>query len=806
MSNFNFKSKLKGDFQPNTPGRSLLRVRDKHISYALNMLLGWMFALSLMIGLVYLTILDTSLWDMAVMTFLGVLAASLVLYNKFTLAGFTAALCIFTFFAYRSLTGDEPSYFLIGQIYSLNQTWLFMSGEIGFTWALNDSTLRLIAFGISILSAVLMRLKFSYPVIFAVGAGVFLSVNIATPYGRHSAFFLLLLALFLIFIKRAKNSPKRVLILAPVCAAVIFLASITPMPDVTAGRRFLEDVYEDIYWIVREPFMPRYFSAGWLGFEMRDGRLGGNLNQSGDFIMWVFADEPVYLAALTQNIYTGQAWMSHRDEEEFIPRIEPDFTGMRNFELDGYLGNTLMVFDDNMGYAAQQRRLVINIGRARTGTIFRPPNTLRMNIYGDYEILQRGMDLRVAPVFRRNAVYSFIHYTVDMEDPFIQEALLNSHRGFYEAQLIEMRQGGLEAVGAGYTNIMDMITSTIFENIRIPYAQYVHANYTSLPVTLPDRVAEHTFTIVEGYETDFERATAIMNYLRSIPYSLTPGDVPYDRDFVDYFLFDVREGYCTYHATAMAVMARIIGIPSRYNIGFMLPEQQAGDGFFAVFGVNAHAWAELYFEGVGWVVFEATPPYLWNLPYDGSPFEFPSEWDDWWIDEYYEMEWMMYLMGQDIEVGTAMPVIGPQTQERTDVNPLIVVIVAAALALGSYMFIRKAEEDKRHRIIRGDEYRQSVLEGFKGLVELLDFYGLPMNPYESSISYAKRIEKMAPLAVMQLRTAAEIFSRARYSEIEINQFDANFIKNNYFNMYGKIKESGGKFKFFIHRYVKKLKG
>jgi len=792
--------------------QNILKLGEKNISYVLSMLLGWLFSLSLVSGLIYLTVLDTSFSQLAFMSFCGILFSAVIFYNKYTLVISAVAVGLFSFYAYDALTGYEPPLFLLERAWLLYETRQFITGEIVFNSALNNSTLWLLALSISTLSAILLRLKFSFPLIFAIGVGVFMSVNLASPTGLHWSFLLLVMTLMLILIARTGNSSARVLILAPVCAIVIAVAGLVPMPDVSAGRRMLEDIYEEVYWIVREPFMPRYFSSQWLGFEDRDGRLGGNLSPSGDFIMWVFADEPTYLAGATQNIYTGASWISSLDEYDFTHRYSPDFTGMRNFEFSSHPGQSgpgVFMIDDGFGYAAEQRRLSINIGRARTGTIFRPPNSIELDIYGDYEILQRGMDLRVAPVFRRNASYSFYHYSIDIENEYIQNTLLRSHRGFYRAQVDELRYE-LESSSPyrqmnSWSDVFTLSAIEIMEDVRIPYSDMVFANYTLLPVTLPERVIEHTFSIVEGYESDFERATAIKNYLRSMPYSLTPGYVPPDRDFVDYFLFDVREGYCTYFASAMAVMARVIGLPSRYNVGFMLPNYEAGEGFFAVYGVNAHAWAEIYFEGVGWVIFEATPPYLWNQPYGSGLTAFDTDWDDWWSEEYFEMEWFDYLLSLEDFAITTGGIAGPDREDAAQINPALVVALAFILFSGSYMFIKKSAEDKRHAVIRGDQYHAAVLEGFKGLVDLMSFYGLPMNMFESAIGYTKRIEKLAPLGAMQLRTAAEIFGRARYSNIEISEQDAEFIKRNYFLMYKKIQDSREqRVRFFVHRYIKRL--
>ena len=808
---------------------------EKNISYLLNTALSWLFALALMHGILFLTILDATVFEMAQMLLRVVIICAIIFYNKYTFAAFVLFVFGFAFYAYRSLTGDYPSEFLLEHIYTFNQTWLFMTGEVSFTRALNTSTLQLLSIGFGVISSLLLRLKFSYPFIFALGTGVFLSVNLAHPEGNHAAFGLLLVVLILIYIKRAKNSTKKVLSLAPICVLIVVLATAIPMPNIDEGRRILNEAYEEAFWIVRSPFMPRYFSTHWLGFEGRDGTLGGNLTQSGDFIMWVFADEPVYLTAVTKNIFTGRSWESRHADEYFLERYYPDFSAMRNLVLMEYMENFSpnLLWDrgtqqlipprdinaisyirhDEFWYVTQPRRVSINIGRARTGTIFTPPGSLALDIHSDnYTLLQRGQDLRVTPTFGRNMAYSLLFHTVDIENEFIQDVLARSHRGFYEQRLEEINERidiYKEASPLPPLLYYGVITRYIYENIRIPYANYVFENYMNLPDTLPERVKDLAHTIAEPYETDFERAMAIKNYLLELPYTLSPGDLPYGWDFVDHFLFDIRRGYCTHFASAMAVMSRAIGIPSRYNMGFMTPAE-SDNGLFRVYGLHAHAWAELYFEGVGWIIFEATPPYSPEVYYTYIPLGehgFMGYWDDYWMMyEYYEMYFLMQLMDGQFGGGAFVAPGGPAAAAagQTEINTPALIAIGLALALGTYIFIKKAEENRRHKIINGDEYNQAVREGFKGTIELLGLYGLPMQSHESAISYSKRIEKLSPLGSMQLRTTAEIFSRARYSKIEINKGDAEFIRKNYYTMYEKMKDGNNRVRFFVHRYIKKL--
>lgn len=107
---------------------------------------------------------------------------------------------------------------------------------------------------------------------------------------------------------------------------------------------------------------------------------------------------------------------------------------------------------------------------------------------------------------------------------------------------------------------------------------------------------------------DFERAMLVKREIeRRAKYNLNAEAIPPGRDAVETFLFDTQEGYCDLFASAMTVMARSIGIPARMVIGYYpLGNEQDADGRYIVKDPDKHAWAELFFEGHGWVVFDPT--------------------------------------------------------------------------------------------------------------------------------------------------------------------------------------------------------
>jgi transglutaminase-like putative cysteine protease len=130
--------------------------------------------------------------------------------------------------------------------------------------------------------------------------------------------------------------------------------------------------------------------------------------------------------------------------------------------------------------------------------------------------------------------------------------------------------------------------------------------YLSLPANLPQRVRDLAQQVAGDLPTGYDRARAIEAFLRTYPYNLDLPDPPTNRDLVDYFLFDLQEGYCDYYASAMVVMARAVGVPARLASGYAQGTFDHNLGQWVVTEKDGHSWVEVYFEGIGWVEFEPT--------------------------------------------------------------------------------------------------------------------------------------------------------------------------------------------------------
>ncbi len=131
-------------------------------------------------------------------------------------------------------------------------------------------------------------------------------------------------------------------------------------------------------------------------------------------------------------------------------------------------------------------------------------------------------------------------------------------------------------------------------------------SYFDLPEGLPQRVRDLALQLTMTQTTAYDKAAVLEAYLRQFPYSLDVPAPPMRRDAVDFFLFDLKTGYCDYFASAMVVMSRAAGLPARLVLGYSSGTFDAAQGKFIIRADNAHAWAEVYFPDVGWVEFEPT--------------------------------------------------------------------------------------------------------------------------------------------------------------------------------------------------------
>lgn len=140
------------------------------------------------------------------------------------------------------------------------------------------------------------------------------------------------------------------------------------------------------------------------------------------------------------------------------------------------------------------------------------------------------------------------------------------------------------------------------------YKEHILKYYTE-DVPLSPALKEKLDLLYSGSVSKFEKMKRLEAAMNHMKYTLDPPPVPDEINsssgFLDYFILEGDGGYCSYYATAFALLARSEGLPSRYVQGYRINADRKGT--YTVTSDMAHAWPEVYFEGKGWIIFEPTP-------------------------------------------------------------------------------------------------------------------------------------------------------------------------------------------------------
>ncbi|MFJ4208717.1 DUF3488 and DUF4129 domain-containing transglutaminase family protein [Paenarthrobacter sp. NPDC089675] len=290
-------------------------------------------------------------------------------------------------------------------------------------------------------------------------------------------------------------------------------------------------------------------------------------------------------------------------------------------------------------------------------------------------------------------------------------------------------------------------------------------DFLRIPGNLPGIVRETADKVTASAGNNYAKALAIQKYLRSgeFTYSLqAPVQNGYDGNGLSVLadFLSVKAGYCVHFSSAMAVMARAEGIPSRIAVGYapgrLTGESVAlvGQGSFPEFEVDArdaHAWPELYFEGLGWVPFEPTPS-RGVVPDYASESSVPGN---------------LSTNADEKDVPTAAPTPVPTAVPSPDAaipaagpvqsDPMPVILGATGAALLAAVFLASPRISRtvlrRRRLNRRRVPEDERPPGYQdpsashAWAELLDLaadYGLPSKPSETPRHFSARL-RSSPL-------------------------------------------------------------
>ena len=288
------------------------------------------------------------------------------------------------------------------------------------------------------------------------------------------------------------------------------------------------------------------------------------------------------------------------------------------------------------------------------------------------------------------------------------------------------------------------------------YPDEIEQYYLQLPDSLPDRIRMLSANITANATTPYEKVLAIGNNLSRFSYSLKADSPPEGTDAVEFFCFSEQSGACGDFATAMVVLLRAAGVPSRFCTGYRYGELDSNSGKYVVLVSNRHAWAEVYFPGYGWVEFEATPGSSSPRGIVGVEAFTGSGTTEIW-DPYMYLD--QYMTSPTVSSSSYQPSrVSLDTTSVALVWPFVFLGIGIPVAVIMYFifFRRKKTGDRRPS---STEYESEV---YAGMCELAGQVNLGPLPYQTPLEYCTELIAEFPLEKDSIQYILDAFLARRY--------------------------------------------
>lgn len=409
-------------------------------------------------------------------------------------------------------------------------------------------------------------------------------LNALSPVG----FLLVAAGLFAVFMLRLSGrhdeAPKRVLWIRLVLTVLAFalIGSLIPLAARAPQVAMLADAKESITCTAhrlrygRDPVLPE-----------GDFRRLGSFEPTEDVVLEVVMSEPdsYYLRGFVGSVYAYDRWLP-------VDRVALYDETDRFYWLHeaGFYGQTQM----------SRAALTVRPELPERIMTVRNLDASRAYVYAPYEVTNAPDALRPADGLGDDA---FVSRGLSGSDFYRFDVLSNQVREYTTtAGLLNEGLDDGEADSVAYLDEEAL------------YNNYVYDTYLEIPSSTYEVLAFLFGEREEGERPDYGRVKqAILSYLtKYFDYSET--GTPPTTDFAVEFLQGSREGYSVHFATAATLMFRYFGIPARYVEGYLITPDDVRDALansaVRLDGTHAHAWTEFYQDGVGWIPFETTPPYL----------------------------------------------------------------------------------------------------------------------------------------------------------------------------------------------------
>lgn len=315
--------------------------------------------------------------------------------------------------------------------------------------------------------------------------------------------------------------------------------------------------------------------------------------------------------------------------------------------------------------------------------------------------------------------------------------------------------------------------------------------YIQKPRNFPDRVTTLAEEITADGDTPYEKVMLLQQYLTSnYTYTNTP-DLTRKKsdDFVDGFLFEVKEGYCDYFSTALVMMTRSLDIPARWVKGYAPGSVTASEyvpmdgqtpidpGNYTVTNADAHSWVEVYFGEYGWVPIEATPGFSMPILTADTDAE-PVIEEDVEEEEKAEDETTPAAASNDQQSGWF----------KVIVTAAAVVIALWILYIVWRMRISLRFAGARIRAGKPLTAADKVIAETERWIRSVHRKGLVRQEHETLRESVHRWVKTHPVLESEMRPLLQQFEAARYSPAEVQEEQWRSVQNDAEKLKKSIKK------------------
>lgn len=273
--------------------------------------------------------------------------------------------------------------------------------------------------------------------------------------------------------------------------------------------------------------------------------------------------------------------------------------------------------------------------------------------------------------------------------------------------------------------------------------------YLELP-EMPERVVRLAESLAAGSEPGYQTALKIVEFLESnYDYSLDIPPLEEGEDAVDKFLFVDRKGFCEQFASAFVVLCRLAGIPARVVTGYATGEYNPFTGLYEVKRSDAHAWAEIYLEGNGWIAVDPTPG---MTPPEPRP----------WMGPRFIFRDLFAWMGTRLSSLFPTPLKRVLAWAARSLGrfPYNLIALPVFMAISLILILKK-----RARALFRSEGRSTATEGIPNrsialFLSAMSLLGLQRSPHLTFREYLLGLPSSSPLK--RRMEAATLFERLRY--------------------------------------------